>query len=310
MTKKDSTNVAQSIRDRLYHLAKSRQEPLEYVLTRYGLERLLYRLSESRYKDQFILKGAMLFEIWVDQQYRATRDADFLGFGNNNAEAVVRIFNEICQIPLDEEDGLEFDSESVRAEPIRDEQKYGGIRIKLNAYLTDARMRLQVDVGYGDALVPKPQKIKYPTLLELPAPYLRAYQPETVIAEKFQFMVAKGIANSRMKDYYDVWFLSNHFHFNGVNLARAVKATFSRRTTQIPDGVPLGLSEEFFQDPAKKRQWAAFLKRIGLTESADKPTLKQVINRLTVVLLPPAHAIREGEKFKKRWNTDGMWVDK
>ncbi|MEJ2051610.1 MAG: nucleotidyl transferase AbiEii/AbiGii toxin family protein, partial [Calditrichota bacterium] len=294
MTKKDFTNVAQSLRDQLNNLSKLRQEPLEYVLTRYGLERLLYRLSKSRYKDQFILKGAMLFEIWFDQPYRATRDVDFLGFGENNIKEVVKIFREISRSSPDDEDGLEFDTESIQAEFIREEQEYGGIRIKLYTYLASARIRLQVDVGYGDAIVPKPQKIIYPTLLELPAPYLRAYQPETVIAEKFQFMAEKGIANSRMKDYCDVWFLSKQFRLEGEKLASAIKATFSHRNTRIPDGVPLGLSEEFFQDPGKKQQWATFSARIGLTEAAAKPTLEQMIKRLAAFLLPPAHAIREG----------------
>lgn len=259
---KEIRNIGASVRARLQNLSRDTGQSFELVLTRYVLERLLYRLSISVYADRFVLKGAMLLTSWFADPHRATRDLDLLGFGDPSPEAMVAAFKEI--LAADIEDGVEFDSNAVRVDQIREEFEYGGLRLRTTASISGARIAVTVDVAFGDTLEPGAEVIDYPSMLDLPAPRLRAYARETVIAEKFQAMVALGRANSRMKDFYDVWLLSQSFPFNDDRLARAIAATFERRETEIPAELPDALTPAFAEDEQKQRQWNAFLANVNL----------------------------------------------
>ena len=253
-------NVAASIRARLKLYADAHQQDLNLTLTRYGLERLLYRLSISPHANRYLLKGALLFSLWFDQPHRPTRDADLLGFGPDDVESAVLAFREICQIEVD--DGLAFDPASVKGTTIRKEAGYGGVRVDVLATLDGARIALQVDIGFGDAVTPAPESVNYPVLLEgLPAPQLRAYPKYTVVAEKFHAVCLLGMANTRMKDYFDLWVLLTEGALDPPELHRAVEATFQRRKLAVPSAVPSGLSDAFALDAAKQKQWVAFLKK-------------------------------------------------
>jgi predicted nucleotidyltransferase component of viral defense system len=253
---KPPKNIAASVRARLFNLARETGQPFDVLLTRFVHERLLYRLSRSSYADRFVLKGAMLLTTWLPETARGTRDLDLLGFGDAGEQRILGIFCEVLAIAA--EDGVAFDLEALRAGLIREELEYGGVRLRMTATVSGARIAVVVDIGFGDAIEPGLETIDYPVLLDLPAPRLRAYARETVIAEKFQAMVALGRANSRMKDFYDIWMLSKTFPFTEDRLARAIAATFARRQTAIPIETPDALTSEFAKDPLKQRQWAAF----------------------------------------------------
>ncbi|MBW8717411.1 MAG: nucleotidyl transferase AbiEii/AbiGii toxin family protein [Variovorax paradoxus] len=262
-----SRNLAASVRARLKRRADATRQDFNLTLTRYGLERLLYRLSVSPHAANYLLKGALLFSLWYDQPHRPTRDADLLGFGPDDVDTAVSAFREICQIEVD--DGIAFDAASVRGSVIRKEAGYGGVRIDLLAKLDGARLALQVDIGFGDAVTPAPEPVSYPVLLEdLSAPQLRAYPKYTVVAEKFHAVCLLGMGNTRMKDYFDLWVLLTEGALEATELRRAVHATFARRQLAVPGTVPLGLSDAFAHDPAKQGQWAAFLQRNRLDDLA------------------------------------------
>ena len=230
---KPPTNIAASVRARLLNLARETNQPFDVLLTRFVHERLLYRLSRSPHADRFVLKGAMLLTTWLPETARGTRDLDLLGFGDASEPRILSIFREVLAIAGD--DGVAFDLDALQVGLIREEMEYGGVRLRGTASLSGARIAVVVDIGFGDSVEPGLETIDYPSLLDLPAPRLRAYAPETVIAEKFQAMVALGRANSRMKDFYDVWILTRTFDFAPDRLARAIAATFARRQTAIPD---------------------------------------------------------------------------
>ena len=267
-------NIAASVRQRLLNLAHARGEPMELLLTRYALERLLHRLSLSPHRERFVLKGAMLLATWFDEPHRATRDVDLLGFGDAAEDALLATFREIMAVEVD--DGVSFDLKGLRIEAIREEVEYGGSRLRTTAALAGARIPITVDIGFGDAVEPGIEDIDLPVLLEMPSPHLRAYPPETVIAEKFHAMVALGRANSRMKDYYDVWMLIDSFELEPTRMRRAIEATFARRNTDIPASVPDGLRDEFSADAGKQRQWEAFAR----TLSGQIPKLDRVVREL------------------------------
>jgi len=249
------------------------------LLTRFVLERLLYRLSRSKHADSFVLKGAMLLATWLPDKTRGTRDLDLLGFGDASEQKILGVFREVLSIVDD--DDVEFDVDSLQIGPIREEMEYGGVRLRGVATLSGARITILVDIGFGDSIEPGLDTIDYPSLLGLPQPRLRAYAPETVIAEKFQAMVALGRANSRMKDFYDIWILTKTFDFSSDRLARAIAATFARRQTELPADMPDALTQEFAEDPLKQRQWTAFI--ASLDGAPD--LLKQVVNELAPFLM-------------------------
>jgi predicted nucleotidyltransferase component of viral defense system len=258
--RKPVQNLGASVRARLLNLAKERNQPFEILLTRYALERLLYRLGSSKYRERFVLKGAMLVRTWVDDPYRPTRDLDLLGFGDSDPDAIIGVFREICTLKAD--DAVVFDIDGLAVDRIRDDAQYGGLRIKTTATVDGAKVRVLVDIGFGDAVEPGLTEIELSVLLNQPVPRLRAYPYETVVAEKFQAMVMLGRANSRMKDFYDVWMLARSYDFEGDRLARAVAATFARRKTEIPADRPDALTPAFAEDPTKQQQWTAFFRTL------------------------------------------------
>jgi predicted nucleotidyltransferase component of viral defense system len=267
-------NVGASVRQRLLNLARASGQPLELLLTRYALERLLHRLSISAHRDRFVLKGALLLTTWFDEPHRATRDLDLLGYGDPSDEALLMVFREIMATPVD--DGVTFDTAKLQVQPIREELEYGGSRLRTTAALAGARIPVVVDIGFGDAIEPGAEDIDLPVLLEMPSPHLRAYPQETVIAEKLHAMVVLGLANSRMKDYYDVWMLQRGFEIDDARLQRAIGATFARRRTDVPATPPEGLSDAFADDPGKQAQWDAFVRNL----SAPGPSLGEVVKDL------------------------------
>lgn len=297
------TNVAASVRARLSNISKSSGEEFGLLLSRFAIERLLYRLSRSPHQNEFLLKGASLFALWPAVPRRPTRDVDFLGFGEDSPLRLESIFRALCEIEA-LEDGLLFLSDSVRVAAIREDQRYGGQRVHLEAQLQGARISLQVDVGFGDAVTPAPQEGEFPTLLPLPAPHLKFYPLETVIAEKWQAMVELGQANSRMKDFYDLWILSRHLEFDGALVAQAMRATFERRQTLLPTTLPIALRADFFEAQSKQTQWRAFLRKNRLEDAA---TLAVIAADLQKFLWPINVAASHAQPFRRRWIPGSGW---
>ncbi|HZS45958.1 MAG TPA: nucleotidyl transferase AbiEii/AbiGii toxin family protein [Blastocatellia bacterium] len=304
MKREKPTNLPASIRDRLLKIAKQRGEEFQNLLISYALERWLYRLSRSQYRDRYLLKGAMLFALWTDEPHRATQDLDLLGYGANSIAEVERIFLEICLTEC-EADGLEILPASVQGNVIREDRVYEGVRIHVVAMLGNARIPLQIDVGFGDSVVPAPIETTFPTLLDLPAPRLRAYRMETAIAEKFHAMIERGISNSRMKDYYDIWILAGTFEFDGATLSESIRAVFERRQTAIPQTVPIGLSTEYAEHPEKQAQWRAFVRRGKLKSKAVM--LPEVIARLNDFLMPVISLAAREALPNKSWKPNDGW---
>lgn len=274
-------NVGASVRARLLARARAERIDFQILLTRYALERLLYRLSVSDQRERFVLKGAMLFAIWQDDPFRPTRDLDLLGQGDPDPATVAATIRSICSVEVPD-DGVLFDVAGVEAAPIRGKDEYPGVRVRTGATIAGARLPIQIDVGFGDVITPEAIEIEYPTLLDAPAPILRAYPPETVVAEKAEAIVSLGIANSRMKDFYDLWMIAQTFAFEGDDLAEAIRRTFERRRTPLPEQVPSGLSDSFALE--RETQWQAFLARDRL--EAAPASLAQVIDDLRAFLQP------------------------
>lgn len=277
MTGEKKKNPGASVRQRLLNLSKERGDAFDLVLVRYALERLLYRLSSSAHGKRFMLKGALLFHVWGQDDHRPTRDADLLGSGASDAKAIAKVFGELCAMAF--EDGIVFDPSSVKAEEIAEDKLYSGLRVTLAAELDGARIPVQVDVGFGDAVTPAPETVRYPTLLDFPAPELAAYPVYTVISEKFHAMVVLGEANSRMKDFYDLWAIARRFELDGELLAEAIKATFKR-----------------------------LVKRNRL--HADDVALDAIQNVAAALALEPTAALREGRRFDFVWEAGGPWTKK
>lgn len=255
-------NSPASVRQRLLNIAREKGRIFDVVLVTYGLERLMYRLSISKYRDAFVLKGGMLVTLWIGDENRVTRDADFLGFGDASGDHLISVFAQILSTPAD--DGLVYDVERLTAEAIREEQQYGGVRLKTIANLGKTRIPIVVDVAFGDAMTIADYTIEYRTLLDMPAANVRAYRPANVVAEKFHAIVALGLVNSRMKDYYDLWAILNSQDMNKDELAEAIGATFDRRKTDVPTETPAGLAANFSKDTQKLQQWGAYASSIEL----------------------------------------------
>jgi len=265
-------NIAASVRQRLLNLARAEGRVFDVVLVAFGLERLIYRLSISPHRDRFVLKGGMLVTLWTADPGRFTRDVDFLGFGDDDEQQLQDIFADILSI--ESEDGLVFDTAEIAASEIREDQIYGGKRLKTTAYLGKTEIPITIDLGFGDALSEPSYEIEYASLLDFQPATIRAYSPATVIAEKFQAIIALGLANSRMKDFYDLWAIPKATDISTDDLASAIAATFARRNTTIPQSRPEGLTDAFTTSPAKIAQWTAYaestsLEGITLNEVAD-----------------------------------------
>ena len=297
-------NISASVEKRLLNLARQSGEDFQYVLMRYGLERLMYRLSRSAYAKEFVVKGAMLLRVWTGEQYRPTKDLDLLGILDKSPEELNQTFQDVCKLTV-EDDGLIFLSETIRVRQIREDNVYGGMRVTLEARLGKIRIPLQVDIGFGDAVTPDAQPEEFPTLLDFPPPILLTYPRETSIAEKFEAIVSLGLTNSRMKDYYDIWLLSQQFDFDGAVLMRAIEATFRRRGTMLPNEIPIGLSHEFVSDAGKLSQWQAFVRRSRL--DSKEISLETVVKLIAVFIMPPSSAAAETKAFSLRWAKGGPW---
>lgn len=253
-------DLSASVRARLLVLAKAQGADFNQVLIRFALERLLYRLSVSAHADRFLLKGALLFTLWYDMPHRATRDADLLGFGPSDLDAIAQTFRDIASV--DGEDGITFDPASVGIDEIRKEAAYTGARVLISAEIAKARCKTQIDIGFGDVVTPGPVHAVYPVLIDdLPAPRLRTYPVYTVVSEKLHAIALLGMTNSRLKDYLDLWVLLDRETLNVHTLARAIAATFIRRGMAVPARLPIGLTDEFANDPSRQALWRAFLKK-------------------------------------------------
>jgi len=297
------SNVSASVRDRLLNRSRETGENHQALLTRYALERLLYRIGTSEVEDQFVLKGAYAFLVWQQDMHRPTKDLDLLGYGP--PDQLEELFRQVCETEASD-DGVSFDPESVSATPIRDQEEYDGMRVTLDASIGSAELQLQVDVGFGDAVVPEPEVTEVPTLLDFPAAQLRAYPRETVVAEKLHGMVVFGIANSRMKDFYDIWYLSKQFPFEGTTLTEAIRSTFSRREADLPAKMPMALTDEFADDSQKQTQWRSFGSRTRL-ETFDTD-FGSVIEQLRSFLWPPLDGLSPSSAFEKHWPPEGPWA--
>lgn len=304
MTRKTPVNVAASVRARLLAVSKERREDFTLTLMNYAAERFLYRLSQSTLRDQFILKGAMLFAVRIGERYRPTRDLDLLGMGEATEASVNRAIREIAAAKV-EDDGLVFDVDSLDVHAIREENRYGGLRAVMQARLEDARIHVQIDVGFGDAITPAATDLEFPTLLaNMPSPNVLAYPAETIVAEKVEAIVDLGISNSRMKDFADVAMAARRLRFNGDSLVDALRATLRRRGTALPEQI-VGLSKRFVEDANALANWKAFANRNHL---ADFESLAEVVTELRAFIEGPLDHARTGESFRKTWNPGGPWT--
>ena len=300
MIKGPLKNVAASVHQRLLNIARATGRPFDEVLQYFAMERYLYRLCLSRYSDSFVLKGALLFRVWSIPDSRATRDIDLLGYVDNSAENLAAITEEVCAIEVPT-DGLSFDPSSVRAHRIKEDADYEGVRVRFRGRLGNARITMQLDVGFGDMVHPDAVRADYPAMLDLPSPSFRMYPAETVIAEKAQAMVYLGILNSRMKDFYDMWRMSHQFSFRGQDLAEAIERTFENRKTEI---VLLdGLIAELLEDERPERQWPAFLRKSRL----EAPPFADIVDRIGEFLAPVFEAILNRVEFGQVWRPPGPW---
>ncbi len=299
-------NLAASVRQRLTNAAKERGRPAAELLQYFAIERFLYRLSQSPHRDRFILKGAMMLVAWRAPTTRPTMDIDLLGRGRNRTADLEATVREICQLDVTPPDGLVLDADSVVGEQITVESEYVGVRVTFVATLGTSRMRMQIDIGVGDAVVDAETAIELPTILDFPPPRLTGYSRETAIAEKLNAMFQHGRLNSRMKDYFDIGLLAQHFEFAGEKLSRAILATFTRRGTAL-SATPIGLADDFASEPGKQVQWAAFLRKIQATTTTA--SLLEQVRAVRRFLAPVLSAMVDGAPFTRRWVPGGPWSE-
>jgi predicted nucleotidyltransferase component of viral defense system len=303
MTKCNVTNVAASVRQKLQNVARSMGRPFQEVLQYYAMERFLYRLSQSSHANRFILKGALMFNVWRAPTSRPTKDVDLLGRMENNIESLAEVMRDVCREQVDP-DGIAFDPGSVQGTRIEEDADYEGVRVTFRGSLENARIPMQIDIGFGDVVFPEPEVTDYPTILEYAAPKLRGYSRETAIAEKFEAMVKLGLLNSRMKDFYDIWLLSRQFDFDGMKLATAIERTFSHRGTNVV-AHPVAFTSAFATEETKLAQWEGFVRKSKLTDAPGE--LAIVVDAIASFLGPPAAAVGDGRSFTNCWSAPGPW---
>jgi predicted nucleotidyltransferase component of viral defense system len=281
---KDGPNIAASVKNRLLVLSRAQGRSFDILLVRFALERVLYRLSISKYADQFILKGGMLVTHWLPHNNRETRDMDFLGFGDSSSQGIVTTFSEVMAI--ESHDGLVIDIDALKASPIREDMEYGGIRLRTKAYLERTSIPLTIDIGFGDALAQPSPTMDYPSLLGMDRPQIRTYPPASVLAEKFHAIVTLGLANGRMKDFYDLWVIPQSIPIDNDDLAAAIKITFERRNTDIPVERPIGLSQAMADDKSARQRWNAYVASMGLPALAFHQVLDDIWQLIAPNCLP------------------------
>jgi predicted nucleotidyltransferase component of viral defense system len=297
-------NIAESVRARLLNLSRQRGDEFQLTLANYVIERFLYRLGQSPLRDRFVLKGAVLFRVWMGQSHRPTKDLDLLGNGPSEISQVAQAIRGVCLVEAD--DGLVFDVDAIQAERIREDAEYKGVRIRFHAELAAAQIPLQIDVGFGDAIIPAPSLTTVPSMFGMDPPQVLAYPRETVVAEKLHAMVILDISNTRMKDFYDLWFLSRSWPFQMIALSDAIRATFERRGTPLPVTAPLALMPGFHSDEQKSLQWRAFLKRLRL--DAATPPLNEIGEAINRFIEAPLAEARERTAVEKVWLVSGGWA--
>ena len=302
--KKPVVNVAASVHARLLNRAKAEQRPFNELLQYYAMERFLYRLSRSEYAQRFVLKGALMLQFWGGPLTRSTKDIDLLGRSATSIEELVEVVQSLVALAV-EDDGLRFDPHNVKGEQIRLTATYDGVRIRCNASLGNAQVALQIDVGFGDVITPGFQSIKYPTLLDFDAPCLLGYTPQTAIAEKFEAMVVLDMANTRMKDFFDIWILAQGKAFAGGLLAQAIRATFHRRRTALPESIPVALTPAFHSAAAKQTQWRSYLRKGRI--QGEIPNLDEIAAHIENFIMPAVAAITAGKAFENHWSPGGPW---
>jgi len=302
--KKDIKNIEASVRARLQNKAKEAICPFSEILQYYGIERFLYRFSRSKYADKFVLKGALMFTVWQVPERRATLDIDFLARYDNQVATIEKVIKDVCDIQVTP-DGLVFDSETVKGQKIKEDADYEGVRVKFRGFLERARIPMQIDVGFGDAIYPKPKTINYPVILDFPKPHLKGYPAESVVSEKFEAIVKLGLLNSRMKDFYDIWLIMRQFNFNGVSFTESLKRTFRHRKTPLPEDKPLFAEEIYDEKSDRQTLWKAFLKRRDIKHSPEK--LRTIAREIEEFLIKPLDAIKKEQWFNEEWKAAGVW---
>jgi len=303
MTSTHLRNIAASVHQRILNKSRESARPFNDLLQYYAIERFLYRLSRSSYAGKFILKGALMLMVWEVRAFRSTMDIDMLGKMKNSTDAIIAMVRDVCLQEV-EPDGIVFDRDSIRGQMITEDADYEGVRINFRGSLDTARISIQLDVGFGDIVIPSPELMAYPTILDLPAPQIRGYSKESTIAEKFEAMVRRGIMNSRMKDFWDIRLLSRQFDFDGRTLAAAITETFTARHTVIPSD-PVAFTEAFIRDEAKQSQWKAFLRKNRMTGAQD--TFEEAVNAVSLFLKPVVYGLVNSKPVPATWKAPGPW---
>ena len=305
MTRRPLSNVAASVRTRLLNRSRARDEDFQFLLQRYAAERFLHRLGESEYRSHLVLKGAMLLALWGESTYRPTRDLDFTGYGNSRQSSVRSAIRAICAVPV-ADDGIVFDVETLSIEPFREHAEYSAVRARFWSRVGSARIQVRIDIGFGNAIQPPPTDTRYPTLLEgSPQPWIRAYPPEAVVAEKLHAMVSLGEQNSRYKDFYDLYTIAKYVSFTGERISQSIGATFDRRRAVISLDLPPSLTPQFYTDPARAEQWRAYLIRSSLPSAPDDFGI--VGNLIQSFLVAPWRVLARCSGFSGVWTNGGPW---
>jgi predicted nucleotidyltransferase component of viral defense system len=305
MSRQGPKDIAASVRQRLLNKARESGRPFNGILQYYAMERFLYRLSKSPHANNFVLKGALMLNVWSGSLWRPTMDIDLLGRLSNDMESILAALRQVCTQEV-EPDGLVFQPDSVVGERIIEDASYEGIRVRLRGSLGTARVVIQVDIAFGDIVVPFAMTADYPTILDFPNPLVQGYSKESAIAEKFQIMVKLGILNSRLKDFFDIWLLSRQFDFEAQTQASAIKETFRNRGTELP-AQPVALITAFAQDTAKQSQWRGFRRRNLVEDSPEN--LMEVVDFISTFLGPVIEAIVLGQPFNGIWKHPGPWKE-
>ena len=303
MTQRRGPNIAASVRQRLLNKARETGHPFSELLQYFAMERILYRLSKSAHAGKFVLKGALMFTAWQAPVTRPTMDIDLLGITDNSVDKIAAIAREVCLQEV-EPDGLIFEPDSVGGERIVEDADYGGVRVRFRGTLGTARVTMQLDIGFGDVVVPEPEMADYPTILDLPVPRLRGYSRESAVAEKFEAMVKLGVLNSRVKDFFDIWLLSRQFDFAGETLALAIERTFTARGT-TNTGDPIALTEDFAKESFRQTQWQGFVRKNRL--QGTPANFEDIVETIAIFLGPVVRALAAGEGFQGSWKAPGPW---
>ena len=303
MTSPNLRNLAASVHQRLLNKSREDARPFNELFQYYAIERFLYRLSRSAHADKVILKGALMLMVWDVRIRRSTMDIDILGKMNNSNDSIISMVREVCLQEV-EPDGVIFDPDSISGQIITEDADYEGVRVNLRGSLDTARITIQLDIGFGDIVIPSPELMTYPTILDLPAPHIRGYSKESTIAEKFEAMVRRGTMNSRMKDFWDIQLLSQQFDFDGKTLAAAIEKTFSTRHTAIPIH-PIVFTDSFMKDEIKNTQWKAFLRKNLMVNGQN--TFEAAVHSVSFFLKPVVESLANNHPGPMTWKAPGPW---